>query len=50
MSLTCLVVVCVVIWHIVVEKVDPASSHIPVYVGIPLVSVSTQVSVLKITL
>lgn len=46
--LTCLVVVCVVFWH-VVEKA-PSSSHVPVHIGVPLVAVSTQVTLLKITL
>lgn len=49
-SLTCPVVVCVVIWQIVLKELDPASSHIPVYIGVPLIAVSTQVRLLKITI
>lgn len=40
-SPTCPVVVCVVIRHVIVEDLDPTSSHIPVYIGVPLVTVST---------
>lgn len=50
MSRTCLVVICVVSWHVVLKELGSTSSHVPVYIRIPLVTVSTQVRLLKITL
>lgn len=35
---------------VVIEELGAASSHVPVHIGVPLVAVSAQVRVLKITL
>lgn len=45
--LTCPVIVRVV--NVVLKQLDLASSHVPVYIGVPLVAVSTQVRLLKVT-